>query len=357
LKPTYDTYLKLGLFRISYTGIPTGMVMSWYSMATMQLMTYLDASLSAYKAVQSSAAIAHTTAMGAMNIEEAQRRRGSPTGERVKSNFAIWMDGLDFYNDTRHDITTELTYPWFSYEHNFTQGGQVQPDLGNYARAEEVSTKVQKPDENSLELVPHSPLPLITSYFAFAMGFPPIHICCVGPDPIPYMLTGQVCSGYSMIVESVVSIAMGEILMATVLGWALYNDIWSDDAPQGMQNIRDNIERAMIAPVVGWIQPWFIQILCPVPMGPPTPCMCLYFNAGAFTYLVPVPWIDEIKSGDAGVKVEVSRFSPTKDLGLWQFRHGNITSGAWAKMHSGNVNKHPGGYKVRARKVWDGKEL
>lgn len=335
LKPTFWAQFWTGIYRPGWTGVPTSRLWQWFSFASMQLLTYLDCCLSGYKAVQSSAAIAHTTALGSL-IEEAQMRQGSATGPREKSRFSIWLDNQRFF-DNRDQNPTNFAYTWFPYQYDFDQDRQVQPDLGNYARAEEAATGVKKPDENSLELVPMPPMPQFTIYWG------PCWDCSYG-----------VWCNTNLIVPPIFEIwwnqGAAKIAMALVLATTVYNALHDDKAPPGMQRVWVSLVAATIVPMMGQIN-WGGQF-CPYPY--PTFNCCFVWNWGWAYYLIPVPWIQDLVPGDAEVQVQVSRFSPTKDLGLWQFQHGNITSGARANMYGGSVNRFPGGYKIRVGEVWDG---
>ena len=342
LKPNFWIHFWTGSFRPCVSGVPTSRLYQWYSLATGQLTMYLDSCLSAYKAVQSSAAVAHTTAFGGMGIEEAEKREGSPTGPRAKSNFSQWMDDQRFYDD-RNLNPTELEYKWWPYQYDFEQKKQIQPDFGNDARAEKILTEVKKPDENSLELHPKIPLPQFTAYFGLGYGSP---VC----NPVGF---------WGLLIlppeeEMISNIGEARALIAAILAWELYTELHDGKTPAGMNNIWEELVVSLLIPVVGYIASWMNQLVCPAPPGEPVPCGCWYFNAGGAMYLVPVPWIIKLSSGTAEINVQVTRFSPTKDLGLWQFKHGSITSGARASMYGGSIHRHPGGYKIKVDEVWDG---
>ena len=342
LKKTFEIHFWCGTFRPGFYGYPTSRLIQYIHLATGQLSAYLDTCLTAYNAVQQSAAIAHTTTFGGMSIEEAEKREGSATGDRVKSDFSQWMDEQRFY-DNRDENPTQLEYKWWPYQYDFEQRKQVQPDFGNDARAEKIITTARKPSERTFELTPTFPIPQVTIYFAFCADGGLSGVC----DP-----EGDCGSKiFGACGEMVGNMIEGETAILAIFGLMLWADLFDDKAPGGMKNILDDLESWLIAPVIGWIQPWTVQLVCP-PAG--EPCGCFYFNAGLGTYRVPVPWIKELKSNNAEVNVQVTRFSPTKDLGLWQFKHGSITSGARAGIYGGSIHRFPGKYKIRINEVWDG---
>ncbi|MFH1622311.1 MAG: pilus assembly protein TadG-related protein [Candidatus Omnitrophota bacterium] len=332
LMKTFWTRFWWGTFRPGYTGVPTYRLYEWWGFAVSQLTTYLDSCLSAYKAVQSSAAIAHTTALGNLNIEEAEKREGNITGTRAVSDFSRWLDNQKFY-DNRNANPTTLTYNWWSYKYDFDHNNQTQPDYGNVERAESITTQVRKPADNALELHPMLPLPQITLFFGFcwepgACGAP---WCTYTIPPVT--------------TEMISNMIEGEALMLAVFGWALYSDLFDEKAPNGLKNILEELISNCIAPVIGWIAWTATPTVC---------CGCFWFSFGAGSYRIPVPWIESITPDTAEIKVQASRFSPSQDLGLWNFAYGNLTSGARASMYGGEVKVHPGRYKARVDEVWDG---
>lgn len=354
MKTAYDANSSGNSYVFATTGSLLNRTYAWYSFAFSQITTYLSACLAAYEAVQSSAAVAHSTAMGAMNIDEAQKRSGSATGPRERSDFSLWMDTREFWTWDRYRNPSDLTYKWYPYQYDFDQHRQVQPDLGNEMRAEKVTSIVLKPSENTLELYPMSPMPQVTAFFGILPGAsscPP----CMSDASGAAMGWRYSWNPMKMAAgtwnENTISWATGEGLITAIDLMLEYSDLWDSNAPSGMRNIIANVRQSMIVPVAGWVQDMCYG-WCIWGVG-----FSIYINVGVYMYTIPVPWIQDLRSGDAEVQVQVSRFTPSKNLGLWWFGQHNTTSGARANICCGSVNRDPGGYEIRVGEVWDGGRL
>jgi hypothetical protein len=69
------------------------------------------------------------------------------------------------------------------------------------------------------------------------------------------------------------------------------------------------------------------------------------------TYWVPVPFIIAMIPNDSDIQVEVSRYQPDKNLGLYYSRAEEVKSGARATTYGGSVfSQHS--YKIRLKDVW-----
>ncbi|MFC1754708.1 hypothetical protein ACFL96_15145, partial [Thermoproteota archaeon] len=139
------------------------------------------------------------------------------------------------------------------------------------------------------------------------------------------------------------------VLMAvwtTSAFFALDNDAYSSAIQQMLVAIVALIVRLNID-----LQPWVINEV-------PSQCDSKWnFSASLVFWPVPLPFIASMDNSDGEVGVEVTRFSPARDLGLLgMYKERKPVSGARAKMVEGNILT-PSSYKVKMKSVWDGEKL
>ena len=356
MKEAWDANSSGNSYVFAYSGSLLARTYAWYSFAFSQICTYLGACLAAYEAVQSSASAAHATALSAMNIDEAQKRSGSATGPIERSDFSQFMDTREFWTWDRYRNPSNLTYEWYPYQYDFDQKRQVQPNLGNPARAEQVTSFVLKPAENTLELYPMPPMPQVTAFFGI---LPSVLTCpaCPSWDPSGIAMGSPMSSApMTMWEENYWAYGVGYGLSTAIMAILVYQDMLTDPSlPPGMRNILDNVMQTLFFPMTGWVTPISICITIPTAWG----CFSIniYMNVGVYMYFIPVPYIQDLRSGTSEVQVEISRFSPYKNLGLWFSGTHNVTSGARANICCGSVNRDPGGYEIRVGDVWDGARI
>lgn len=323
---TYITYQKWTTVLLFEPIEANGRFGLYISNAVSNLITYLRILAASVAAAQQAGAQATTTAFANMQIEEVQTRVGSVTGEqKVPSRFSKWLQDKNFYTQ---DIIKEYKYGWASHYYNITEDKQMIRQQEDY-----VNVRVKKPEDNSIVVVPAPIFPQATMYIMYLPPcFEPFCPCC---------LCGAIAAfttfpaGISLHAHP--PIAAG--ILAGVLAVATIYDLITQMNIPAIENLLFALA-ATVAAVTAFLQPIHISTGCGL------------LNVVLVFYVLPLPFIAEIKTNNTIVGVEVTRFSPTRDLGLWQFKERTVTSGAEAGIYGGSAWND--NYRVQVNRVWDG---
>jgi len=341
LEENFWAHFTANVVMPGYIGGPMARLGTWSSLMTEQVLMYLDLCLVGYRAAMQASALGHMMAYSNMEIEEAQRyewdHANDKLGTAAKSNFAKWFENpaTDFYAD-RGEITTRYAYRWSPYDYQFSNNTYAQRQTA--AMKEEIHTTVQKPDEGALVLHPEFPIPQPTVFLGICASVP----CNKGNWCDPIML------GVPKEFQKTMYLAPAAI--AALMAYQIYDGLWDAEAPESMKNtIVNYMAFTQVPPVMGYIQHFEFCIA----IGPYQ--IFFQFNVGFGMYFVPVPWIARLDANNADLAVQVSRFSPERNLGIWQFKHGVVASGAQGHMYGGDVFS-PGAYQVQIDEVWDGEK-
>ena len=295
------------------------------------LLKYLGLLAAGLAASQQAAAQATMTAFGNMPIEEAQTREDSVTGDvKVPSRLSNWLQNTNFYSE---DTLKEYTYEWSSHYYNITEGRQMLRPQHDF-----IKVKVKKPDDNCLVIVPAPASPQATFYM---MYLPPCVVVdlCAGCAAVAELTTFPAGIMMRTVHPTAAAITLGTALATSTI----YSAVGGVPTPVPVSQILTGLA-GVIALLVGWLQPIDIYV-----------GGCNNINIVMVLYWVPLPYLINIANNNAEVAVEVTRFSPTRDLGLWQFRERSITSGSRARMRDGSV--WSANYKIEIKDVWDGQQL
>lgn len=301
----------------------------WFqTRAIMNLNTYLGLLLTGFKATQQASGSAVSMAFANMPIEEATRRKGSLQGDLLKSKFAEWKDQQKLYDK---ETLVSYTYPFTLHSYDIVSDKQIeQPD--EPGKSEAVTVKIQKPDENCLILHQIS-LPQITMFMYFINGCYVLDGCAVCAADIANVSTNRAVVAF-YIIE--VNVAMAVLFTGSMI-MEYHNQGFVDALAENFTNIFTNIAGA---------------VYCF-----PGATACGVFSQDLCIFKMPVSYIAYIENNSPKVAVEVTRFSPAKQLiGLHKFKEQDITSGARASLFGGNVLS-PKSYKWKVLKTWDGKQL
>ena len=303
-----------------------------------QLATYLGLVNSGYVGTQQAGGSALQLALSNMPIEEAARRKGSYDGEIQKSAFSEWLDDVEIYTPASNTVL-ERSYEWNQYSYNVTEGRQVKQP-----QPERVTVKIDKPDHNAFVLTPF-PSVDFTLFWDLYLGLP----CCspVCPDACT-LACGLALSAHT----SDLTLMAAEQLAATIIITAEYaiataitlmdQDVFGPAVYYELAALGVEIALMAIA-------------MTPIPIVVPTSCP--YFGLYVVIWPIPIAYIASMGDlDDYEVSVEVTRFSPAKNLGLFQFKEQKITSGARAGIAEGHIFA-PGSYKVKVYEVWDGERI
>jgi len=329
-----NTYLyAMGFFAIPcplWDFFVEGRFYSYMGMGPVNLLRFIYLVSAGMAGVQGAAGQAAMTAFGNMPIEEAQTRIGSPTGDtKVPSEFSNWLHNINFYDSDR---SPSYTYNWHSYYYNITEDKQMLRQQPDYVRV-----KIKKPDENCLVLTPAPAAPVVANYWMLIA---------------PYLVVDEGAACWTDYMNRVLPklIRMqgphkvqAQTEMLIILGLAEFTDLLSQLSVTNFAGfLATEIAFAESLPALMHV---FVIGGCP-PGG---------FVWVSALYWFPVPFILRIENNSPEISVEVTRFSPTRDLGLWQFRERKVTSGAKAKIIGGSAMSD--NYNIQLTEVWDGERL
>lgn len=304
-------------------------------------MNYLNLLYMGYRGMQNAQAQAHQLVFSNAQIQEAAevQQTGQPgVYQPVKSGFAQWMESQDFEGDS-------FTYSWRQYSFRPQQGQQVQEAADNWFRSD-----VQKPSENALLLIPMPAAPLINNYWKWispcvgCCGYKCSCVCCFCQACLrdyQYYWTqyAQIRTGHQ--VQTSASLQGG---LQMSIGGTVIGNMMTASSPASM----------LVSTIQGLPSRFLVQAITTVPPRPCIPCgaSCAPQLAWMMViYWVPIPFIISMIPNEADMQVEVTRYEPASDLGLFNNRAEEVRSGARATTYGGSVFS-PHSYRIRLEDTW-----
>jgi len=302
----------------------------WMELVEHQLRFFLSMSGAGLEATGGVLQSGILQALQNLELEEGEKRVGTPQGPVHKSSLESKLQSIDF-EKLKDYRSFSFNYTWQPYEYNLT--------LQRLAKAkrspEEIDIKVKKPKP---------PVLLPSDTYIHTGGV--------------FIQSGDCASVVSLLSQAVVELnayiavlsdvprfffSVG-LLLESVFAGELFG--FKTDAAAQVQ-VFLNVLKSFIPMVV------FTHIAIPISVCFPI------FEGIAFVYVhtsyaIPVKDIGKIS---IGVSVQVSRFSPTKNLGLWQWQHGNITSGARAVIPEGYEAHSKNSFRANVKEAWDGSKI
>jgi len=309
----------------------------WAELSEHQVRTYLQLCSTALKATNSVFPASIMQALQNLEVAEAEKREGSIRGDRAESNLEKQLEDIEFDSDAiLNHLVYDFTYNWTRYEYNLTRQRLAVPGYPD----EQMQISTRRPDGVVLE----ASWPAVLPSFGFSI------VAGTTPDVLARLGVG-IHSVFSINAAVIASIVGARVVAAGIMiESALAQELFGTEyAPRDMHAIWDNLAVAFATGVIDIALGPFGPILpCPIP------CSSVVFYIGIGEYTIPLEDISEIRIDDRGTEVQVSRFSPAKNLGLWQWKHGNITSGARAHVPDGHEAHSRNSFRINIREVWDG---
>jgi hypothetical protein len=318
-----DAYtMLLGLFFIPLPLQTESVKYNVYLGYSVSLFTnYLNLLYMGYRGMQNAKAQAHQLAFSNAQVEEVTNVETTGPGvyRPVKSNFEQWIENQDLEGDS-------FTYSWRQYSFQPQQGQQVQEAAANWVRSD-----VQPPSENSLLPIPMPAAPLVNTYW---LWIPPCTIdgcgACAAAASYYYTKMAQINGAESLASKAKTEGAMQMSIHGTTLAVTA-------TAGSAANVVITTLKTAAGIPLVQ-----AFTIVPPV-CGATAWMMVLYW--------VPVPFIVAMWPNDASMGINVTRYEPASDLGLFTNRADEVRSGARATTYGGSVFS-PHSYRIRLESTW-----
>jgi len=348
-------------------GSVSGRFMEYRQHAHSTIEAFQGLCVSGYKGMQQAGGSALFSAFSNAPVDEPQRRHREPDGsfEARQSGMSRYLKVLQWTNTIYQDAgETDLsrTYSWNPYSYNLTtkQQQRVGGPLG--IGGESLTVHIKKSD-GALTPWPLFVSPLITSFKWSAAN--PLLGC------ILFDCWGSGCGLYFGLIEF--PAAIGQQLLSIWMRFDIFEKITSGEMYDFLKdwgvdkatNMLDITAFIMLASPLCWgdYQPWPIMptdedmvlfcgnwIFIPIIniwiwIPPPN-----IWNEDICFFLWPFPMMLALDPNDADVKVDVTRFSPERNLGLFRFKNQIVSSSSTGQMTGGNIFI-PGHYKIKVKDV------
>lgn len=340
----------------------TGRFMEYREHAHTTIEAFQGLCVSGYKGMQQAGGSALFSAFSNAPADEPQRRHRESDGtlRALQSGLSRYLKVLQWSNTIYQDASEkELSVPpymWNPYSYNLTTG-QQQPLGGPLGiGGESLSVRVKK-SAGAMTPWPIFVSPLITS-FKWSAANPllgcPLGDCSVSGCMIYFLLIEWPAA----IAQQVYSILMRFDIYEKMTSGTMYDFLkeWGVDKAT---NILDITAIVMMASPLCWgdYEPWpilpddillFCGALIPIPpywIPPPN-----IWNTDYCFFLWPFPMMVALDPNNPEVQVDVTRFSPQRNLGLFSFRNQVVSSSSTGQMTDGNIFI-PGHYKIKVKDV------
>lgn len=352
----------------------TGRFMEYREHAHSTIEAFQGLCVSGYKGMQQAGGSALFSAFSNAPVDEPQRRHRESDGsfEARQSGMSRYLKVLQWTNTIYQDASeTDLsrTYSWNPYSYNLTtkQQQRVGGPLG--IGGESLTVHIKKSD-GALTPWPLFASPLITKFGWTAILNPCVNFECWSSP----------CGLYFGLVEY--PAAIGQQLLSLWMRFDIFTkmtsgkmyDFLKDWGVDKATNILDITAMVMLISPLCWgdYEPWPIRpqtedmiLFCGVIYEWPLWPLCLgiplvdpwcwippinAYNEDICFFLWPFPMMLWLDPNEAEVEVNVSRFSPERNLGLFKFKNQIVSSSSTGQMTGGTIFI-PGHYKIKVKDV------